>query len=397
MQASACDTISGGHNENSCQYSGKQSGHFSDCPSASRGVMMKEASAVPVVTERVHLVTFLGALLVCIITVLWMIGPYLLSLFLGATLAMLTYPVYQWFRARKFGPRLAAATVTFLLLLLVIAPLNVFSIMAVKQGISIGRELSELKEFSPKAITIALSRWQLVRTLVGDPQRVNAQLKSAIQSAGQFTSSAVLKLGKGIPEFLLQIILAMIAFFFFLLNGEQFVDWILGLGVLDRNVQIQLVESFRNTAISAVLAGLAGTGAQAVLFTLGFILLGVPGAFLAGGVTFILAWLPLLGSTPVFLAGLLYLYVQGASVKMAVITVLAFSVGIVDNLIRPMVLKGRADMHPLVGLVAIISGIQMFGILGVLIGPILAAMLLSLLKIWPVIRGQFGIKLESGG
>ena len=65
--------------------------------------------------------------------------------------------------------------------------------------------------------------------------------------------------------------------------------------------------------------------------------------------------------------------------------------GIVDHLVRPLVLKGRSDMHPLVGLVAIISGIQMFGIQGVLIGPILAAMLLSLLKIWPVIRGRFGI------
>ena len=358
---------------------------------------MKETPAAPVVTKRAHLITFLGALLACILTVLWMIGPYLLSLFLGGTLAMLTYPVYQWFRKRKCGPRLAATAVTALLLLLIIAPLTGFSILAIKQGIVIGQEMSELNEFSPKALTAALSRWQLVRIVIGDPARVNTQLKSAIQATGQFTSAAVLKLGGDVPALLLQFLLAMIAFFFFLLDGEQFIAWLLGLGAFDRNVQEKLVESFRDTTISAVLAGLAAASAQAALIVIGFLVLGIPGAFLAGGLTFIFSWIPMLGTAPASLAGMLYLYVtQGSSLQMALMVALALSASVIDNLVQPMVLKGRDDMHPLVGLIAIIGGLQMFGIQGVLIGPILAAMLLSLLKIWPVIRGGFGIGFAAG-
>jgi predicted PurR-regulated permease PerM len=348
------------------------------------------------VTQRAHLVTFLGALLACIAAVLWMVGPYLLSLFLGGTLAMLSYPAYQWLRARRCGPRLAASAVTALLLLLVIAPLTGFSILAVRQGVAIGHELAVLKEFSPKALTVTLSRWQLVRTLVGEPAAVNARLKNAIQAAGQVTSSAVLKLGRGVPEFLLQLALALIAFFFFLLDGERFLAWLLGLGAFDREVQERLVESFRDTTISAVLAGLAAAASQAALIVIGFLLLGVPGAFLAGGLTFIFAWIPVLGSAPASLAGLLYLYVEGASVKMALMVALGLTASVIDNLVRPMVLRGRADMHPLVGLVAIIGGIQMFGILGVFIGPILAAMLLSLLRIWPAIGGRFGMDSAAG-
>jgi len=359
--------------------------------------MMMETPVVPVVTRRAHLITFLCALLACGIAVLWMAGPYLLSLFLGGTLAMLAYPAYQRFRVKKWGPHPAATAVTALLVLLIIAPLTGFSILAVKQGIAIGQEMTELKEFSPKAITVALSRWQLVRTVIGDPGQVNARLKSVIQAAGQFTSAAVLKLGGGLPEFLLQLILAMVAFFFFLLNGEQFVDWILGLGVLDRTVQEKLVESFRDTTISAILAGLAASVSQAALIVTGFLVLGMPGAFLAGGLTFIFAWIPMLGTVPASLAGILYLYViQGSPLKMALMVALALAAGVIDNLVRPMVLKGRADMHPLVGLVAIISGLRMFGIQGVLIGPILAAMLLSLLRIWPAVRGRFGIGAAAG-
>ncbi len=352
---------------------------------------MKGTPAAPLVTKRVHLITFLGALFACFAAVLWMIGPDLLSLFLGGTLAMLAYPAYHWLRLRKWGPRTAATTVTALMLLLVIAPLTGFSILAVKQGIAISQELAELKEFSPKELTATLSRWQLVRTVVGDPGQVNARLKGVIQGAGQSTRAAVLKLGQGAPEFLLQLVLALLAFFFFLLNGEEFMGWLLGLGVLDRGMQEQLVNSFRNTTISAVLAGLAAAASMAVLVAAGFLVLDIPGAFLAGGLTFIFAWIPVLGTTPALLAGLFYLYVQGASTKMALLIALGLTASIIDHLVRPLVLKGRSDMHPLVGLVAIIGGIQLFGILGVFIGPILAALLISLLKIWPAIRGRFGI------
>jgi len=357
---------------------------------------MKETPAVPLVTRRAHLVTFLGALVACTTAVLWMAGPYLLALFLGGTLAMLAYPAYRWLLAKKFGPRLAATTVTALLLLLFMTPLTGFTALAVKQGVAIGRELSELKDFSPKALTVTLSRWQLVRTVIGDPAQVNARIKSAIQASGQFTSTVVLRLGRGVPEFLLQLVLALLSFFFFLLNGEQFMAWLLGLGVLDRNMQEQLVKAFRDTTVSAVLAGLAAAASMAALVAAGFLVLDIPGAFLAASLTFVFAWIPVLGTAPALLAGLFYLYVQGATEKMALLLALGLAASVVDHLVRPLVLKGRTDMHPLVGLVAIIGGIRMFGILGVFIGPILAAMLISLLKIWPAIRGRFGIGSVAG-
>jgi predicted PurR-regulated permease PerM len=354
-----------------------------------------ELPAVPVVPKRAHLATFLAALVASFAAVIWMLGPYLLALFLGGTLAMLAYPVYHWLLARKWRPRPAATAVSLLVLLVLVAPLTLFSIVAVRQGIAIGGELAELKEFSPKAITVALSRWELVRTAIGDPGVVNARIKSSLQAAGQLTNAAVLKLGEGIPAFLLQMSLALIAFFFFLVDGDRFMDWLLGLGVLDRRVQAELVDSFRDTTISAVLAGLAAAGSMAGLIAAGFLLLDIPGAFLAGGLTFIFAWIPLLGTLPALLAGFLYLYVQGSTIRLASLVALGLVTTIVDHLVRPMVLKGRGGMHPLVGFVSIISGIHMFGMLGVFIGPILAAMLVSLLRIWPVIGGRFGINLTA--
>jgi predicted PurR-regulated permease PerM len=70
---------------------------------------------------------------------------------------------------------------------------------------------------------------------------------------------------------------------------------------------------------------------------------------------------------------------------------IGFVTGISDNIARTWVLKGRGQMHPLVSLIAIFGGIRLFGIFGVFIGPILAALLISVLNIWPTMAERFGV------
>jgi predicted PurR-regulated permease PerM len=71
--------------------------------------------------------------------------------------------------------------------------------------------------------------------------------------------------------------------------------------------------------------------------------------------------------------------------------------GLVDNFVRAMILKGRSKMHPLVSLVAIFGGIEMFGIMGIFLGPILAAVLIALLQRWPEVGQRFGLLPRATG
>jgi predicted PurR-regulated permease PerM len=160
---------------------------------------------------------------------------------------------------------------------------------------------------------------------------------------------------------------------------------------MDPDVRIQVLESFKNTAISVIWATLAAATAQSAVILVSFLILGVPAAFLAAGATFIFAWIPLVGSTPVWVAAVLYLFFEGMTWKAILMVVFGLITGLVDNFVRPMVLKGRSNMHPLVSLVAIFGGIGMFGIMGVFVGPILAAVLISLLQIWPEVGDRFGL------
>jgi predicted PurR-regulated permease PerM len=123
----------------------------------------------------------------------------------------------------------------------------------------------------------------------------------------------------------------------------------------------------------------------------------VPAAFLAAGATFLFAWIPLVGCSPVWLAGAIYLYAQDALLKAILMVVCGLMAGLVDNVVRPMILQGRSTMHPLVSLVAVFGGMERFGIMGILLGPILAAVLIALLQIWPEVAHRFGLLPDSKG
>jgi predicted PurR-regulated permease PerM len=144
-------------------------------------------------------------------------------------------------------------------------------------------------------------------------------------------------------------------------------------------------------------ATLAAAAAQSAMMLLSYLTLGVPAASLAAGATFLFAWIPLVGSSPVWLAGAIYLYAHDAILKAILMVVFGLMAGIVDNVVRPMILRGRSKMHPLVSLVAIFGGIEMFGIMGIFLGPILAAVLIALLQLWPEIGQRFGLLPSAKG
>lgn len=340
--------------------------------------------------RRTTLVVFLVLLVSVMALTLRMVIPYMLAVVMGGILALLSQPVYRWLRRHRFGPTLASAVVTIGVLLLVVAPLSFFAFKAIQQGVSIGRNLAE-GGLSFRALIDRVSAWGPVEAAIGSPEALEAQARRWIQTAGAGATAAILKVAAQLPNLLLQLALASLACFFFLIDGKRFLRWSADKVPLDADVRVKVVESFKGTAISVIWATLAAAAAQAGIMGVSYLVLGVPAAFLAAGATFIFAWIPILGSTPVWVTGAVYLFVQGSVVKGVLMIAFGLVAGVTDNFVRPWVLRGRGNIHPLVSLVAIFGGISMFGIMGIFIGPIVAAVLISLLQIWPAVGSRFGL------
>lgn len=335
-------------------------------------------------TNKKHsAVTLLALLAVCFAIFLAMVWPYLFALFMGLLLAILSRPLYELLLRRRLGPRLASGLTMLVILLAIIAPLTAFAVTAVKQAIALAAYLADERgaEFIRQAVA-AVTALRPVQWVIENPGDLQAKGLEFAQSAGAALSKVILVQAAALPDMALKVIVSLLAWFFLLFEGQSFMKWLSGKLPMDPALRRRLTDSFRATAASTVWATSAAAAAQALVVMAGFLLLGVPGIFLAGGATFIFAWIPILGSLPVCLAGAVYLYFQGSLFKLIMMALVAVVAGLMDNVVRPIVLKGHGDMHPLLALISIFAGIQMFGLLGVIFGPIVAAMLVALLNSW---------------
>lgn len=341
--------------------------------------------------SRGTLICFVTALVLFLVLNAVMVAPYLLAVLMGGLLAVTTRPLYEKLRSKNWGPKTSGLTVVTLTLVVVIAPLTLMVVKAADQAIEMGKTIVANQSFSTNQLIDAAMKVPGVKTVVGDGQALQKQVGQWVQKGAEAGSASLLGFLGSLPEYLLQVTLAILAMFFLLVDGRKFVGWLKEEFPLDPEVRESLFGSVRFTAVSTVVATLLAALAQSVIMFVSFLVLGVPQAFLAAGATFIFAWIPILGSVPVAFAGIVYLWMKGMIGKAILMVVFTSIVGIIDNLIRALVFKGKSDMHPLVSLVSIFGGISFFGIWGVFAGPLITAILLSLLDVWPGVAKHYGI------
>lgn len=340
------------------------------------------------------LVAFLIVMVLLVTLAFVMVQPYLVAIIMGGILALLAFPIYRRLLKRGLKEHLAATIVTLCVVLLVVTPLLTIAGLAVKQAVALAGKISE-SDISFQDVMTRVSQWGPVHIFIDDAAELEAALRQGVQSLSKGATNFILQLASGVPQVLLQLVLASFSCFFFLMDGRTFFTWLVGRIPLDVEIRNRLQGSFKDTAISVVWASMAAAGSQAAVMMLAYVVLRVPAGFLAAGATFILAWIPLVGTAPVWIAGAIYLALQGAYTKVAIMVVFGFLTSVVDNFVRPWVLKGRGEMHPLVSLVAIFGGINLFGIVGVFFGPILAAVVITVLQVWPVVGRRFGMEFPG--
>jgi predicted PurR-regulated permease PerM len=346
---------------------------------------------IPSNFQRASLIFFLTLFLIALGLNIALVRPYLLTLLMGTVLAILTHPIYRRLRAQKLGPKLSATLIVLIVFLVVTGPLAGFIVVATKQAIALGEQLAYQEYPTLDELRARVESVLPIRDVLGDTATLQKQIRAAMQNAGKMLSGFLLNLVGAIPRLALNLFLALMTCFFLLIDGKDFLRWVGARLPMDEEIKETLSASYRDTTISVIWSTLAAALAQAGLMLFGFAVLGVPGAFLAAGATFILAWIPMVGSGPVWIAGGIYLYTQGEIVRLILMVLIGLVVGVIDNFVRAWVLKGRGDMHPLVSLVAIFGGLELFGILGVFFGPILVALLITLVQVWPVLGRRFGI------
>jgi predicted PurR-regulated permease PerM len=214
------------------------------------------------------------------------------------------------------------------------------------------------------------------------------QLESLLKSTTSSARSPLLALGGDtlaiVGKLLFGMIITIAAMFFFFAEGATMLNAVIRLSPLEEKYVRELVEEFERVCRAVVTATLLSAVVQGILAGIGFYFAGLTSSVaLLMLLTMVLALVPFTGAATVWVPVCLYLYFVEGQWLAAILLALygAFVVSLSDNFIKPVVLHGQSNLHPLLALLSILGGIQALGPIGIIIGPMVVVFLQTLLKI----------------
>jgi len=184
----------------------------------------------------------------------------------------------------------------------------------------------------------------------------------------------------GVTEFAVNSVLTFFTLFFLFREGRSIRRRAAAILPLSSEQVERLFGGIENTIIGTVYGGLVVAAVQGAMVGLALWILGVPSPVLWGVVASFFALLPLVGTAAVWVPASIYLLASGSWVKAVVLVAWgAFAVGLIDNILRPFLISGRVQMHTLLIFFAVFGGVNVFGFLGLFIGPVILAVTITLL------------------
>ena len=326
---------------------------------------------------------FLAAAGVVVYLCLLILRPFFGVVAWSMVLAITCYPFHQRLVHRNGRVALSAFITSALMVLAVVVPLLFIAGVAINQLLTLGDSLRQAvldPDGISRRVTAALA--PLTQRLGLDPDAIvawaSAHSREWVAGAGQYTMSAA----AGVGSALLSFALIAVAMFLLLRHGETLVAMIPDLLPFERTRSEALLLRIRD-AVHASLYGVVTIATiQGVLCGGMFWLLGIPAAALWGLATVFASMVPLVGTAAVWVPGTVYLLVSGSWVKAIVLAVWgAAVVSSVDNFLRPKLVAGRVQLSGVAMFVAMLGGLQAFGALGIILGPVLFATAAAILDV----------------
>lgn len=328
-------------------------------------------------------------------------APFLLPLFLAVLLVVIFQPLFDWMVARCGGrQRWAAALTTVAIVLIVLLPIGLIVFQAVSEGISLYRTSKAARQENMPAaqapdaeprpaqpvldlddVATKIVRFVGYFGLALSPKEVELEIR---QRADELLAPLAVNAAKISGKVIIGMIITVIALYFFLADGRSMLYQIMLLVPLDQQYEEQLVDEFTKMSRAVVLATLLSAAAQGLLAGIGYFFAGVDFLFLLTLLTMLLAMVPFVGAGSVWVSVCLWLFfIADRPLAASLLALYGMTiVSTVDNIIKPVVLHGRSNLHPLLALLSVLGGLRALGPIGIFVGPMVVTFLYALLKMF---------------
>ena len=337
-------------------------------------------------------VSFLVLVVLTTLAFLALIASFLMPVFWAAVLATVFFPLHRRYVARLRGRRSLAALATMLTIVgVVVAPLSL-------AGLAMSREAIQLHEqITTGAIDVAAPLRFLRRitplasdylgTFGLDFDAMVQRLSTSAGAVAGFIASRAVGIGQDVVRFTALFFLMLYVLFFFLRDGSQLVATLVRVLPLGDGRVRQLLAKFSDVAIATIKGTLVVGIVQGAIGGVLFWTLGIPAPVFWGTVMAVFSVLPAVGPALVWAPAAIILFGLGEIVKgIVVIAVGVVVIGLVDNVLRPILVGRDTEMPDYLVLLATLGGLAVFGISGFVIGPVIAAFFLV---VWEMFAQEY--------
>ena len=320
--------------------------------------------------------------------ILW---PFFSILILSFLLAGLFQPVFRLFNERlKFSAQFSSLITCWLIVIVVFVPLMIFVLALSKELLGLyplikGKNLALMMQLLLEENQTVIKIKDVFAGFGVElhPERISAVFSEFGKVAGLFLYDQASSWAANIMNFVFSFFMMIIVIFFLLIDHERFITYILDLSPLPDQQERQLFKRFEEIA-KAVLVGNGLCGLlQGFLGGTLFMFMGINSPILWGGIMAILAFLPIFGIGLVLVPTSVILYLKGqvgAAILMLIFYgVLSFSV---EYLLKPWMVGERVKMHTLLVFLSILGGLSVYGVLGIIYGPLIVTAFLSFADIY---------------
>lgn len=324
-------------------------------------------------TPRQRYLLLVGSLIGLVGLVVVGLAQYLTA-FLGAGVLFVVFrPLWIGLvHRRRWNRRLVAIGLVLLTVVVLVIPFYALSSLLIERAVVFAKNPEQIMEVLHK-----------LERVTGFEITGRQNVRQLLQQAAGQVSGWLPTLANGALTFLVVVGLMLFTMYYMFMQETYFM---LGLHryLPFRNETLQeLGESLKNNVNANVLGQLLVAVVQGVLTGLTLAIFGVPDPLFWGVVAFFAAFLPVLGTPLVWGPAALYQFSQGANAQGIGILLTGFIVIVnVDNVLRIMLAKRMGDIHPLVTLVGLLVGVEIFGIIGLVVGPLLVSYFLVLMEVF---------------
>ncbi len=318
------------------------------------------------------------------------VEKFVLAVVMAAVLAGVLHPAYRRVVSLLRGRRTAAATLTVLLtVIIVIVPtllfLGVLVYEATQVSVNFESWLAEYQEYLSKAdgLQQAIEETPGLRELLPYQDQIVEKIGQLAGQAASFVAQQVVVATQGTARFFLMLFVALYAMFYFLKDGQKILDWLFAFTPLSADEQQLLVATFTSVSRATLKSTLVIGIVQGGLAGAAFAVAGIGGAVFWAAIMALLSILPGIGTALVWVPAVFYLAMIGryeAATGLAVWCALV--VGTADNFLRPMLIGQDTEMPDLMVLLTTLGGLLLFGVAGLVIGPIVGALFMTIWELW---------------